>query len=189
MERLMTLPCYREGKAELLVRLRANYRSQPRILELSASLFYNNDLHPAAKPEEVESLTSWRELPTVRPTAKRACEAGAGGQCGRETALTGAAAQRLAASDLVGGALQQTPFPLLFFGVDGDCERQDESQAVYNVAEAVAVRDLILRLLTEADLFVSAGDFGVLAPYRKQASSLSCGCKRGRLAVPLMLLA
>lgn len=126
MERLMTLPIYKERPSGRITKLINNYRSHSEILELSSRLFYGGELRSCADVLQVGSLSSWDMLPS------------------------------------------ENEFPLLFFGVDGKCERADEGSSLYNLAEATQIAQLIEALLAKEDLNVATNDFGVMAPYRKQ---------------------
>ncbi|KAJ3104150.1 hypothetical protein HDU97_009501 [Phlyctochytrium planicorne] len=76
LERLMSLPLYEMEKGkensngvpksknpELITKLVRNYRSHPAILQISSSLFYNNEQVAAADIQMRESFEDWEELP------------------------------------------------------------------------------------------------------------------------------
>jgi hypothetical protein len=67
-------------------------------------------------------------------------------------------------------------FPLLFYGVDGTCDKLEDSASFYNNDEGEAVYGVIKRLLEDPELDVKIDDFGVMAPFKAQASGMLLGC-------------
>eukprot|EP00069_Balaena_mysticetus_P000571 bmy_14630T0 len=63
-------------------------------------------------------------------------------------------------------------FPLIFHGVRGDEAREGRSPSWFNPAEAVQVMRYCCLLARSISSQVSAGDMGVITPYRKQVEKI-----------------
>ncbi|BBN09990.1 hypothetical protein MPTK1_5g00070 [Marchantia polymorpha subsp. ruderalis] len=66
--------------------------------------------------------------------------------------------------------LKGRDFPMLFYGVKGQQMREGESPSYFNPVEARKVVDLVSGLISKTH--ISAGDIGVMAPYRRQVYKL-----------------
>uniref|UniRef100_A0A8C0I4V9 DNA2/NAM7 helicase-like C-terminal domain-containing protein n=1 Tax=Balaenoptera musculus TaxID=9771 RepID=A0A8C0I4V9_BALMU len=64
--------------------------------------------------------------------------------------------------------LLRKDFPLIFHGVRGDEAREGRSPSWFSPAEAVQVMRYCCLLARSISSPVSAGDIGVITPYRKQ---------------------
>ncbi|XP_023983184.1 RNA helicase Mov10l1 [Physeter macrocephalus] len=68
--------------------------------------------------------------------------------------------------------LPRKGFPLIFHGVRGDEAREGRSPSWFNPAEAVQVMRYCCLLARSISSQVSAGDIGVITPYRKQVEKI-----------------
>jgi helicase MOV-10 len=67
--------------------------------------------------------------------------------------------------------LPKYDFPLLFFGVEGEAQRESDSPSWFNLSEIEVVLDFV-KLLGIEDGKISALDIGIITPYQKQVSKL-----------------
>ncbi|CAM6089205.1 unnamed protein product [Calypogeia fissa] len=75
--------------------------------------------------------------------------------------------------------LKGRDFPMLFYGVKGQQMREGESPSYFNPVEAGKVADLITGLISKTQ--ITAGDIGVMAPYRRQVQKLRLVLRSRRL--------
>ncbi|XP_062514380.1 putative helicase MOV-10 [Corticium candelabrum] len=68
--------------------------------------------------------------------------------------------------------LPKQDFPIIFHGIEGEDQREENSPSFFNPQEAIIVHRYIAQLIGSRGIRVNAREIGVISPYRKQVEKI-----------------